>query len=465
MNKYKKLVANTFIFGIGTFSSKLLVFLLMPLYTRLLTTAEYGVIDIIVGTAQLLFPVVGLSIGEGVMRFGIDKQTDKKQVFTTGISTVGVGFLVFLCFIPIFLSNTFIKDYTTLVYLYVLMACVNNVCMNFVRSQGRVKLYAFTGFLASLLVVVFNIIALVILDLGIVGFVMSTILSDLCCIVFLVVTAKLYKFFNFTALNKTITKQMIKYSAPMITNSLFWWITNVSDRYFVIYFLGEAINGLYAVAYKIPTIINVIVLIFTQAWNISAFTEYDDEKAVSFFSTVFKTYRAVIFIAGAFIIALIKPLTAILVSADFFDSWKYVPLLVLSVVFSCFVTFLGSIYMANKKNTMSMVTTLIGAISNVVMNFLLIPKYGANGAAFATAMSYLIVFIIRAIDTRRFMKINYSMGNLLANMVLICAQAYLSITDISNMWIYQFLFVVLIIAVNFKLAMSFVQKILSKYKK
>lgn len=101
MDKYKKLISNTVIFAIGTFSSKVLVFLLMPLYTTVLSNEEYGVTDLLVQTGNLLLPLVSLGIVNAVVRFGLDKSVRKTDVFSTGLLTIFCGFGALLAFWPL----------------------------------------------------------------------------------------------------------------------------------------------------------------------------------------------------------------------------------------------------------------------------------------------------------------------------------------------------------------------------
>jgi O-antigen/teichoic acid export membrane protein len=186
---------------------------------------------------------------------------------------------------------------------------------------------------------------------------------------------------------------MLKFSLPLIPTVVFWWVTNVSSRYIVGYMLGSDANGLYAVSYKIPTIIILFSGIFIEAWQMSAVTEEQNREA--FFTKVFAAYQAVVFLAASALIVLSKIITTILVAPSFFESWRYIPFLVMSTTFSCFVTFLGSVYMVEKKSIISLVTTLVGAVINVMLNLLLIPVVGVNGAAFAMFASYFVVFILR----------------------------------------------------------------------
>ncbi|MFA9379770.1 MAG: polysaccharide biosynthesis C-terminal domain-containing protein [Acetanaerobacterium sp.] len=448
MNQYKKLISNTLIFAIGTFSSKILVFLLMPLYTRILSPADYSVVELVTGTANFMIPIIAVCIGEAIIRFGLDGAVRKDDVFTSGILTVLIGFAVFAVFFPLFSHIPFITGYTPLVYLYVLASSLKGVCAQFVRAKGYVRLYAFDGILSTVMVLTFNILGLVVFKLGITGYVLAIILSDLLSALFLMWVAGLWRYFKFRRVNRSVWKAMMRYSIPLIPNTLFFWVTNLSDRYIITALISPEINGLYSIAYKIPTIITAVSTIFMQAWQLSAFSQADVRTKSRFYSTVFDGYQSVLFIIGSGVILLIQPLTKLLVAPEYYGSWVYVPLLILSVVFACFATFFASVYMSEKKNMMTMITTFTGAVANVVLNFALIPKFGANGAAFATFASYFVVFLFRAVHTRRYIPVQIAWGRLVLNLLLLSAQVVLMIVQPSFLLAAEIVLVLAIVLIN-----------------
>ena len=122
MNKYKKLIFNTFIFGIGTFSSKLLVFLLMPVYTRMLSQSQYSTVDLLQQTGNLLIPLVMMGMSNAVIRFGLDRSIRKSEVFTTGLTCILFGFVFLLLFAPLLSMLSFVHGYTIYLYLFMLMS-------------------------------------------------------------------------------------------------------------------------------------------------------------------------------------------------------------------------------------------------------------------------------------------------------------------------------------------------------
>lgn len=450
-NKYTTLISNTIIFALGTFGSKLLVFLLMPLYTSVLTTAEYGAMDVVVNVSNMLLPLVIVSINDGVIRFGMDRAYKRRDVFSTGIWVSLAGFGIFLIFWPAMKKIGMISDYTALIYLYVLAAALQGVSAQFVRAMGLVRLFAFNGILNTLSTVVFNVLFLVVMKWGMYGYVLSVILSNLASMIFLWIAARLYRYMRWwKGIDRDTVREMIIYSLPLIPATIMWSITNVSDRFFVTHYLGEAQNGIYSVAYKLPTIISVISAIFTQAWQLSAIGERESDDREQFYSNIFKSYQTIVFLAAGGILLLIKPLMHLLVSDSFFEAWQYTPLLVVSVVFSCFSSYFASFYMASKKNIMAMVTIFLGALLNVVLNYYLIPIYGLNGAAGATAASYIFIFVIRAIDTRRLFCIDLGLRKLLLNSLLLGLQAWLLMQNDKYLYIWETLTLLAMLLVNLR---------------
>ncbi|MDR0931295.1 MAG: oligosaccharide flippase family protein [Clostridiales bacterium] len=452
MNKYKKLVANTAIFGISTFSSKVLVFLLMPLYTSVLSQGEYGVIGLMVQAGNLIIPFVTLGVINAIIRFGLDAREDKDNVFSTAIYTTTICFAIFCLTLPVWRHISappfgYISPYIVYVYIFVFTSAMRSICAQFVRSKQHIKLYAIDGIISTITTIAFTVWFLVGLKMGIVGYVLAIICSDACSVIFLFIAAKLHK--NLTLnLDIKASKQMILYAIPLISTTVCWWITTASDHFMVAGFCGDAMNGLYEVSYKVPTVIILISGIFMDAWQVSAVTE--EEETPDFFTKVFGVYQTVIFIGAALLIAFAKLATKILVSDAFYPAWQFMPLLICATVFSCMLTFFGTIYMLKKRSVASMVTMVIGAAANVILNLILIPKWGANGAALATFISYFIIFAMRAFDTKRLLKFKWSLTKILVNTCILVLQTVIMILELKNWMIYEAICVLAMILLNFK---------------
>ena len=432
MDKYKRLASNTLIFAIGTFSSKMLSFFLTRLYTEVLDKAQYGVTDLIQQSGNLLLPLVTLGITNAVVRFGLEKGVRKQDVFTTGLLSLLGGMVLLLVISPLLGMIELLSKYVWLLCLFVFMSSLRSLCAQFVRAQSRVKLFAIDGILSTATTIVLNLLYLVVFRWGVFGYIFSIICSDALSVIFLFVVAKLHRYICPRGLDLVQSKAMLRYSIPLIPNTILWWITNVSDRYIVAAVCGEAANGMYAAAYKIPSLIMLASGIFMDAWQISAFTEKEGRDR--FYSKVMSTYSSLLFAMASGVILCTRFLPRLLFAGNYYEAWRYIPLLVVAMVFTCMVNFLGSIYMLEKKSARSLITALISAVINVVLNIWWIPLFGVNGAAAATLVCYLVVFAIRLCDTRKYIRIHWNFARLVLCTVILFVQTILLLLEVP-MWL------------------------------
>lgn len=449
MNSYKKLVSTTSILAIGTFSSKVLVFLLMPFYTRVLTSADYGTVDLIIQTCNLLIPLASVGVANSVIRFGLDRDVNKKAVFTTGLLTVLCGFGVLCVVSPILSFAGFISNYVFLVLLYVLVSSLHAVCAQYVQAKKYTRLFAIDGVIRTLLTIGLNILFLAVFKMGIMGYVLATVLSDLISIAFLFFMAALHREIDVHSLNRATTMLMLKYSIPLIPTMLCVWIVSISDRYMIYYMVDPSAAGIYAVSYKIPTILSIVAGIFGDAWQISIVSE-SAEKRRSFFSNIFSTYQCIAVIGASGLIMTAKISTALLASPAYYEAWRCMPILVMGTMFSCLATFLSSIYMIEKKSIYSLITTALAAGSNVLLNLLLIPALGVMGAAIATCSSYFLMFVVRAFHSRKFIAVSWDLKKFLPSVILVVLQAVLMVLEVPFWLPLQIILFCSILALNLR---------------
>jgi len=446
MNKYKKLTVNTFILGIGSFSSKLLAFFLIPFYTHALTPHEFGIADIIVLTSNLLFPLVSLGVSNAALRFALDEKQEKKTIFSACVIICALGYIASFALFPLVSFVPSIGGYTLLVFLFVLTSAFRNIISNFTRGLQKVKLYAVDGVITTAMTIGLTLYFLYVLKLGILGYCLAIIISDFLSINFLFWVGKLFKLLTFK-IKWPDVRPLLKYSVPLIPTMIFWWITNVSDRYMISGFIGSSANGLYATAQKFPTVVVILSNIFIDAWHISAVTSNPEERK-AFFKNVFNTYSSLLLVIASFIILFSKIFMKVFAANAYFTAWEYIPFLTLAMVFQCFLSFFGTIYVVEKKSMNAMWTLLIGAVVNIILCWFLIPRIGANGAGIGTAISYLLVFVIRVIDTKKFINFKFDKITLTLNSTLLLCQSLAMIAGYSLYYVIPF--TLLILLINFQ---------------
>lgn len=469
MNKYQKLLNNTLIFAIGTFGSKLLSFILVRLYTGCMTTEQYGTADLLYQAANVIYPIVTLSMADALIRFGIDKAYDNKKIYTIALTTTAGGLAVLLLFTPLINSLEAFRGYGLLLFVYCFFSSFKQLAASFVRARGLVKLFAIDGIFSTLIIVVSNLILLLKFDLGVTGYVCSIIISDALSLLGLIVISELYKFFDIKLLDKKLWVEIIKYSLPLVPTYILWWITSASDRYFVIAMVSSAENGIYSAAHKIPTLLLLVTTLFYQAWQMSAIENKDDRDLSGYYKQVYGAYSSLLFIAAAGLIMIAKPFTYILVDNDpeknFVFGYHYTPILIIAMIFQCLCQFLSSIYNVRKKSVNSMVTSIVAAVVNIVLDILLIPRLGAYGAAIATMTAYFACFMVRVFDTRSYVKFDISWFKMIVNMIVVGYMAIVAITEPKAEYVQLIVLFISVAVFNFEAVLSTLKNFITVKRK
>ena len=460
--KYIFFIKNMSILTISNFVSKILVFLMLPLYTNVLTTQEYGTIDIISTTINLSIPIFTLSISEAILRYTMEKNVKKEEVLKESLKVIVKGFLILLVFSPITIFFKLPLIYVVIFLIYYLTTAIANALSYYTKGTNNLKLLGISNIIRALLLVSLNCLMLLVLKLNIIGYYISLIVSDIIFILILLIPVLKNKQKRIKQ-NNQLAKEMKSYSKPFIINSISWWINNASDKYLVLFFCGINLTGIYSIAYKIPSMLEVVQNIFSQAWQISAIKEYKSKEAEAFFSTMYKYYNFILIMTVLIILLFLKSISKILFAKEFYVAWKFVPFLLLAILFGALSGFLGSLYSANKDSKMYAKSTLIGAISNIILNLILIPIFNAYGAAIATFISYLVVWIIRVKNIKKYleMKIEHKKNTIIYLLLIImCFATQL----ISSNIIYLFDTIIIIITIfTYKdVIQNFINKLRSK---
>lgn len=421
-NRYRYLAGNLALFSVSNFVSKILVFLLVPLYTGVLTTREYGIADIMQVTLLLLVPALTINIGEAALRFGIDEPASRGSILKTGLSLVyrADAVTVGLCIIAFAFADREIKWY---ILLFAILFAANSLyefLILFFQGCEAVYIVVAGSITSTVVMIVSNIIFLLVIRIGLNGYIFSQIAAFFAAALVMLIMGRRAGLVSPAAEDGQLRQRMLAYSTPMIAYSTGSWINNAADRYIVLAICGAAVNGVYGVAYKIPAILMVFQRIFAQAWQMSATKSYRDENSAAFFTQMYRTYNCFMVIGCAFLILFVDPIATFLFRKDFYEARIYVPPLLISVIFGALTGFLGSICLAHEDSKSMGLATSVGAVANVALNFAMIPRFGAMGAAVATAVSYALMWALAYRFVRRHVMIDNNMfADVFAYLVLV----------------------------------------------
>lgn len=415
--KTQYLLKNTKLFAIGNLSTKFISFFLVPLYTYCLSTYEYGIIDLLFTISSMLVPVFTLNISESVYRFSLDENNNDNKI--NCISLLIVFFCIIFSLITIPCMYVFPKYSNYVIYFYLLLNSLSIFTIFSANLKGKEKIlqYNIGNIINSVCIILLNVILLKIFNMGIKGYFLSFIISYIVGSIYCFAVSG-FKFNN-ACLDKQLLKEMLKYSIILIPNTFLWWVIDSSDRIMINYFNGAKINGLYAIAYKIPALLYAVTGIFNQAWVFSAIKEKDSTNNSEYANKVFKTLLNLIGLISITILVFIKPFFKIYLSPNYFSAWKYVPFLLIGSMVLTLSNFISASYNTFKDGKGIIKSSFFGAIINIMLNFIFIPFIGPIGAAFATCLSYILVFIYRLFDTQKYLKIELKKSYFIPLIILI----------------------------------------------
>ncbi|MEN2413836.1 lipopolysaccharide biosynthesis protein [Flavobacterium mesophilum] len=430
MSKFKELGKNTVLVFVGNIGSKMIAFLMLPFYTKWLSVEDYGTSDNALIYVNLLIGIFTLSISESIFIFPKDQEFSKqKQFFSSGF----IGSLILLFVTAFLLYGTkeilieqkilkSITDNMEYIYLLIVSLFLQTFLQQFARSINKILVYAISGVVLTLLTAFFSIV--LVHKFGLKGFFIAQILSYFISAIYAFMHSKSYKYFSFNALSFDRYKEMAKYSVPLIPNAIMWWLVGSLNRPIMEEYLGMHAIGLFAVAYKFPSLINVLFSVFMVSWQISVIEEYKKENYEKFYNQVLKLVFIFLGICVITLSALGKSLTALVTDVKFLDAWLYIPILSLASLFSSISGFVGANFSATRESKYYFYSSVWGAVIAVIFNFLLIPLWGLYGAVISTGLSHFVMMLSRIKYSWRSAKIYnlafYIMMLLIITIMILC---------------------------------------------
>ena len=469
MNKYKYLLKNVGLLTVSNFGTKILSFILIPLYTSILSAADYGTYDMYFNTISLAIPILTLNIVEAIMRFTLEKEKNKAQVFTIGFKKVVQAILIFTLldvFNSIFNFIPLLSKYSVFLLLLFVGSVLYDLMSQLSRGVERVTDLAIAGALNSVVMLSLNVIFLIEFNMGLMGYFAANCIAYYIPVIYLCIRLRVWKYFEWKIKNINLKKEMFAYSKPLVFNNIAWWINNVSDRYVVTWMCGIAANGIYSVAYKIPSILNIFQSIFSQAWTLSAVKEFDGNNEL-FYSQIYKIYNSSMVIICSGLILSDKIIAKILFAKDFYIAWQYAPFLMISTVFGSMSGMLGGIFSAAKQSKIIAKTTIIGASVNTILNIFLVYLWGPVGAAIATLISYSLVWGARLRAVNKIIKLDINIKKDICAYIILITQSIIWLCNFRIVMSYmvQIFLVIAVIAIYLKEEKMLILNMLDKFKK
>lgn len=410
MSREKELAKNTLILSIGTFLPKLFAMITLPLLTEYLSVAEYGIYDLITTLVSLLLPAVTLQIQSAAFRFLIETRDsiDESQNIVTNIFVFTIPVSVIALIILVFSFRNLDVEISFAISVYFFLDILLVSIRQIARGIGDNIGFALDSITNAAVMLLLTFIGLVVLKKGLLGVVFA--LSGATCwsVFFLSLRIKIWKYINIKKVSIKKLKKLLAYSWPMVPNNLSGWILNLSDRLVITLFIGVEANAVYAVANKIPNLLKTFQSTFTFAWQESASLSVDDKDSDEYYTKMVEGLTCLLTGGMACLIAATPVLFKILIRGNYDAAYYQIPILYLGAFFSVEAGVLGGIYIAHMKTKNVGITTILAAICNLLIDFLLIKKVGIYAGSISTLVSYLLLTVYRMYNIKKFQNITYN---------------------------------------------------------
>lgn len=421
MSKQNELVKNTAIITFGKICTQLVSFFLLPLYTAVLSTAEYGVVDLVLTYSSFLLPFVTLALEQGLFRFLIDVRNDPQKI-SEYISTVVFTSLLFctVIFIALWIMSIWLGNKLFCYFGLVLLgATAASISLQIMRGLGDNIGYTVASTLTGVIQVVSNVLFLTVFKMGAYGMMLATVMGSVVCAAFAFARCSLQKILKISSISRSAFRELAKYSFPLIPNQLSWWALNASDKVIVQFFIGVAGNGLIAVANKFSGMYISFSNIFNISWTESATLHINDNDAPTFFNKTINSVYRLFLCACCGIIVCMPFVFPIMVNIQYSDAYGLIPIFLVASLCNVVVSLYGVIYVAYKKTIEIAKTAVYAALLNIISHLLLIHFVGIYAAALSTLIGYGGMAIYRYFHSRKYLVIKFDATTLAFSIILV----------------------------------------------
>ena len=425
MSRSKELAKNTLLITVGRISTQFVSFLLLPLYTSLLSKGEYGTVDFITTLVQLFVPIMSLMIDQGVFRFllNCESENEKRKVITNSIIILSLTSIITVLIYGV-IRIIRVDDYMLWLLLILIVTAFNNLFLQISRGLKDTGDYALGSFICSTSTIVLNVLCIAYLKMGPIGMLFATFTGNLICSLFLFCKLKIFKYIHRSSYNFGNAKEILEYSLPLVPNQLSIWVMNSSDRLIVTVILGTAANGILAVTHKFPSIFIMLFNIFLLAWHETGTVHfYDDDKDMFFSEMINKIIVAFATLCAGAIVVL--PIVFNwFINPAYNEAYYNIPVYLVATLFNVVIGLLGVVYVATKRTGEIAKTTILSAIINIGVHIGLIKTIGLYAASISTFIGYFIAMIYRIRNVKKYLNIKYDFRKIIIISIVLVVSCY-----------------------------------------
>jgi O-antigen/teichoic acid export membrane protein len=425
LDKIKSLGADTAIYGVSTIIGRFLNFLLVPFYTNVLSTSQYGIVATVYSYIAFMNIIYIYGMESAYFKYASTKEIgNDKQIFSTPFFSILLTSLVLsgvIFFNSVHLSTLVevpvqyedVLKYSAIILLTDSLAIIPFAAL---RLQRKVKKFAAIKLINIVVNVSANVILLLKYHTGVEGIFISGVIASAITLVLL--APEIFSKLTLKFLRRLYT-DLLKFGLPYIPAGLAAMMVQVIDRPILLAMTNESTVGIYQANYRLGIFMMLVVSMYDYAWRPFFLTHAGDPDAKQLFSkilTYFTFFSAIlILLVSLYIDDLVKfrVFGRFVINPAYWSGLGIVPIVLLGYLFNgIFVNLMAGIYIEKKTSHLPYITG-IGAAINVIVNLLLIPRFGMFGAAWATFFAYAGMALVIYIVSQKYYPVRYELGRLL----------------------------------------------------
>lgn len=421
-SQFKNLFKHSVIYGLGVLSTKLVGFVLIPLYTGVFTLKEFGIISLLEITTTFIITLASMSIYSGFFRWYYDKESENKQkslFFTVSIFQLLIVVVVYgiIFFNVDKLTVAILKDIEyKQIFNYMVISALLQVLVimptTLLRLQEKSWLFSLSNFIQLVIVLSLTVYFVAFKRIGIIGIYYGQIAGSVFMILFLL----RYSLKNIQIkFESKLLKQILIYCFPLMFSGLALTILNITDRFTINYYATTADVGLYSYGFKIANVLQVFVVTSINfAIQPIMFQMIDKPDNKEFYSQLMTYYVLVVMFIGFCIMIFGREIAMLFaLNSDYYSAWTIIPFIIFATVFGVMRDSMATTGLSiTKKTAIIAFIAIFVAVLNIVLNIVLVPILVNSGAAIAKLLSMFISAVMVFIASQKFFKINYQYKNI-----------------------------------------------------
>jgi len=463
MNKIQRFFHTATIYFFGNVITKLLSFLMLPIYTSKLAPEAFGEYGLVLSLTSLIIPLVFFQIWDGVFRFSFDyKENEKYSVISNGFFVMIFGVTIYLLLFSI-IKDFFSFEGEIIIFIYSSLVGIQYFYSVVARSFQNNKIFVFSGVINSIISISLNIILIVIVELGVISLYISSAVGIIIQCIIIEYKIGCISEIRVKDIDGGKIREMIKFSAPLSISTITQWLLTGFTQLTIVSELGSYANGLFTVANKFSSMLVLIVGVFQFAWNEMAYMLSNEGDADSYYSKTVTEILKISTLGSSILIIFVKVIFPYFINEQYFESILIIPIVIIGTAFNSYSGFLGTIFLAKKQSNRLFITTAISAVANILLLNFLVEPYGLIGAVTSLGISFFIGTVLRVIVLRQYSNISPDKLSYFTIIILfISIYLYYRVENIAYLLLSLVIFIVLFIFIELPIIKKGLMNINSK---